>query len=156
MCFTMVRIRCDITSIAPNNGPRSGYESLFCLGDALKSNGLSLALDAVGLIPEGGVFAGAFSLWHGAAGVSNGINNLRAVKMGAGIIGTASSSQDSGWTGTAGSGLGTASIAVGLGAAQLGKAAPVLGTVLSLGSLAVDLTKTFSEQSDCVDNGKYN
>ena len=30
-----------------NNGPRSGYESLFCLGDALKSNGLSLVLDAV-------------------------------------------------------------------------------------------------------------
>lgn len=68
----------------------------------------------------------------------------------------ASSSRDDGWTGTAGTGLGTASIAVGLGAARLGKAAPVLGSVLSFGSLGVDLFKTFSEQSDCVDQGKYN
>lgn len=45
--------------VAPNKGPRGGYESLFCLGDALKKNGASLALDAasfgVGLLPGGTV-----------------------------------------------------------------------------------------------------
>jgi len=43
---------------APNKGPRSGYESLFCLGDALKSNGVNLALEAAsfaaGELPGGG------------------------------------------------------------------------------------------------------
>jgi hypothetical protein len=132
---------------APNIGPRSGYESLFCLGDALKSNGLSLALDAVGLLPEGGSVAGAFSLWHGAAGVSNGIKNLQAVKMGAGIIGTASAGNDGNTYGTV---VGAALIGV-----SLAKAAPIVGTVLSLGALGGDVYSAYQAQSACVDSGKY-
>jgi hypothetical protein len=133
--------------IAPNKGPRSGYESLFCLGDALQSNGFSLALDAVGLLPEGGAVAGAFSLWHGAAGVSNGIKNLQAVKFATGIIGTASSLSGSDSTGTA---IGVASIGT-----SLAKAAPIYGQVLSLAALGVDAYKTIKDQSACVDSGKY-
>jgi RHS repeat-associated protein len=133
--------------VAPNKGPRSGYESLFCLGDAIQSNGLSLALDAVGLLPEGGAVAGAFSLWHGAAGVSNGIKNLQTVKFGAGIISTASSGSGGDLFGSA---TGVASIA-----ASLGKAAPIYGQVLSVVSLAGDAYKTLQDQSACVDSGKY-
>ncbi len=44
---------------APNNG-RSGYESLFCLGDALRSNTPSVALDAIELIPEAEGFGKVF------------------------------------------------------------------------------------------------
>jgi RHS repeat-associated protein len=128
-------------------GNRSGFESLFCLGDALKSNGVSLALDAVGLIPAGGSASAAFSLFHGAAGVSNGTNILNRVKMGAGIIGTAGSGASNNWLGIA---TGAASIG-----ASLGKAAPVYGQVLSLGALGVDAYKTYKAQSACVDSGKY-
>jgi hypothetical protein len=147
-------LRIDKTALAPNNG-RSGYESLFCLGDALKSNGLSLALDAVGLIPEGGAVAGAFSFWHGAAGVSNGIKNLQAVKMGAGIIGAASAGNDGNAYGAT---VGVASIASSLGpkiGLALNKAAPIVGTVLSLGALGGDAYLTLKDQSTCVDSGKY-
>jgi hypothetical protein len=133
--------------IAPNNGPRSGYESLFCLGDALKSNGLSLVLDAVGLIPAGGSASAAFSLFHGAAGISNGTNILSRVQMGAGLIGTASSLNDSNTYGTV---VGVASIG-----AALGKAAPVYGQVLSGLALAGDAYKTYQDQSACVNSGKY-
>jgi hypothetical protein len=49
MCMT--RYAACVFGIAPSN-QRSGYESLFCLGDAIKSNGFSLALDSIGLIPE--------------------------------------------------------------------------------------------------------
>ena len=133
--------------IAPSKGPRSGYESLFCLGDALKSNGLSLALDAVGLIPAGGSASAAFSLFNGVAGISNGTNILNRVKMGAGIIGTASSGSSNNLLGTA---TGVASIG-----AALGKAAPIYGQVLSGISLGIDVVKTYQAQSACVDSGKY-
>jgi hypothetical protein len=46
MCMT--RYAACVFGIAPSN-QRSGYESLFCLGDAIKSNGFSLALDSIGL-----------------------------------------------------------------------------------------------------------
>jgi len=108
---------------------------------------MSLALDTVGLLPEGGVVAGVFSFWHGAAGVSNGIKNLQAVKRGAGIIGTASAGKD----GNAFAGAtGVASIGV-----ALGKAAPIYGQVLSGISLAGDAYKSLKDQSACVDSGKY-
>jgi hypothetical protein len=140
--------------IAPSNGPRSGYESLFCLGDALKSNGLSLALDAVGLIPAGGSASAAFSLFHGAAGISNGTNILSRVQVGAGLIGTASAGNavQNGGNNLDQAALVTGGLSI---AAALGKAAPVYGQLLSLGSLGIDLAKTYQAQSACVNSGKY-
>jgi len=132
---------------APDSGRQSGYESLFCLGDALKSNGLSLAFDAVGLIPAGGSASAAFSLFHGAAGISNGTSILNRVKMGAGIVGTASSSNDGNTYGTV---VGVASIG-----AAVGKAAPVYGQILSGLALAGDAYKTYKDQGACVNSGKY-
>lgn len=62
---------------APNNN-RSGYESLFCLGDALKSSGAKLGLDAAGI---------------GVALLSGGSTNVGAVKFfataGVGAVSTA-------------------------------------------------------------------
>jgi hypothetical protein len=113
----------------------------------LKSNGLSLALDAIGLIPEGGAASAAFSFFHGAAGVSNGTKMLQNVKMGAGIIGTASAGHD-------GNAYGTLVGAASMGA-SLAKATPIVGTVLSLGALGGDAYKTDQDSSDCVDHGKY-
>jgi hypothetical protein len=140
--------------IAPNKGPRSGYESLFCLGDALKSNGLSLVLDAVGLIPTGGSASAAFSLFHGAAGISNGTKILSRVQMGAGLIGTASAGNA---VQNGGDNLDQAALATGglSIAAALGKAAPVYGQVLSGISLGIDGVKTYQAQSACVNSGKY-
>ena len=133
---------------------RTGNEGLFCLGDALKSNALSLALDAVGLIPEGGVASALFSTFHGAAGISNGTKVLQRVKMGVGIVGTASAANDAQNTG---GGLEQAQAVAGIGSigASLAKAAPVVGQVLSFASLGLDLAKTYSNQSACVASGKY-
>jgi hypothetical protein len=118
---------CWLPVVGPNNR-RSGYEGLFCLGDALKSNGVSMALDAVGLIPEGGAASAAFSLFHGAAGVSNGTKILERAQVGAAIISTAGSGSDSKLFQTA---TGVALIGV-----YLGKLAPIYGQVISGISLA--------------------
>ena len=65
---------------APSNGI-PWYKNP-CVQSALAKGAASTAIDAVGLLPEGGAVAGAFSLWHGAAGVSNGINILSRVQFG--------------------------------------------------------------------------
>jgi hypothetical protein len=63
--------------IAPNNAtPR--YKNP-CVTSALAKGAASTALDSVGLLPEGGAVASAFSLWHGAAGIPNGGKILEAL-----------------------------------------------------------------------------
>jgi hypothetical protein len=57
--------------------PPAKLATLSCVQSALAKGAASTAIDAVGLLPEGGAVAGAFSLWHGAAGVSNGIKILQ-------------------------------------------------------------------------------
>ena len=52
-----------------------------CIQSAFAKGAASSAIDSVGLLPEGGAVAGAFSLWHGAAGVSNGIKILARVQF---------------------------------------------------------------------------
>jgi RHS repeat-associated protein len=139
---------------APSKGPRSGYESLFCLGDALKKNGVPLALDA------GSIAAGALPGGASTAGLVK-----TAVTAGVGSASTAYSAATSpsvsvgaanftiGFTGTAASTIGVLDSALN-GAAAF-KAIPFVGTVLSLFTTGVDVTKTFMDQSSCVDSGKY-
>jgi hypothetical protein len=43
--------------------------------------GWTTVLDAIGILPEGGTVSAAFSLWHGAAGVSNGIKFSRESRL---------------------------------------------------------------------------
>jgi hypothetical protein len=101
-----------------------------CIQSALAKGAASTAIDAIGLLPEGGAVAGAFSLYHGAAGVSNGINILSRVQFGAAIISTASA--------------GFASIGAGLA-----KLTPVVGQVLSGISVAEDLYGTYKAVAGC-------
>jgi hypothetical protein len=101
------------------------------------------------LLLEGGAVAGAFSLWHGAAGVSNGIKILQRAKFGAGIISTASAGSDASGDGAfslAGAQLATGFASIGVG---LAKATPIVGQVLSGISVAEDLFGTYKAVAGC-------
>jgi hypothetical protein len=67
--------------IAPNNAT-PWYKS--CTAQALLKGAGTTALDAIGILPEGGTVSAAFSLFHGAAGVSNGIKIQQRVAFAAG------------------------------------------------------------------------
>jgi hypothetical protein len=94
----------------------------------------SAAIDSIGLIPEGGAVAGAFSLFNGAAGVSNGINILQRVKAGAGIISTTSGLNEGS----------TASVAFGVAGFI-----PGLGQLAAGASIVNDAIKTGMAVSQC-------
>jgi hypothetical protein len=128
-----------MTFVAANN--ETPWYKNPCVQSALAKGAGSAALDAVGLLPEGGAVSAAFSLFRGAAGVSNGTKMLQNVKMGAGLISTASSGSDGNWFGGV---TGAASIA-----ASLGKAAPVYGQILSGISLAGDVYSTYKAVAGC-------
>lgn len=134
-------------SSAPSNGTPL-YKNP-CIQSALAKGAASTALDAVGLLPEGGAVAGAFSLWHGAAGVSNGIKILQRVKFGVGIISTANAGSDASQDGAlslAGAQLATGFASIGAG---LAKATPIVGQVLSGISVAEDLYGTYKAVAGC-------
>lgn len=77
---------------APNN--TTPWYKNPCVQSALAKGAASTALDAIGTLPEGGTVAAAFSLWHGAAGVSNGNKILGRVAFAGGLISTAGASHD--------------------------------------------------------------
>jgi RHS repeat-associated protein len=132
---------------APNNG--TPWYKNPCVQSALAKGAASTAIDAVGLLPEGGAVAGAFSLWHGAAGVSNGIKILQRVKFGAGIISAASAGSDASQDGAlslAGAQLATGFASIGAG---LAKAAPIVGQALSAASVLEDLYGTYQAVAAC-------
>lgn len=133
---------------APNNGTPWYHNS--CITSALLKGAGSTALDAVGLIPEGGVVAGAFSLWNGAAGISNGTKLLQGVKVGAAIVSTAYAGSDasggSGAFSVAGAQAFTGVASVG---ASLARATPVVGQVLSGLAVAEDLYGTYKAVANC-------
>ena len=117
-----------------------------CITSALLKGTATTALDAVGvLVPAGGAIegtvAGAFSLWHGAAGVSQGRNIFRGAQLAGGIVSTASAGSD-------GSGLSAGLGAAGI-AATLGKAAPLVGQVISGFSMVVDIYQTAGAIAKC-------
>ena len=145
--------------VAPSNGQRSGYESLFCLGDAIKSNALSVALDAVGLIPEAEGFTKVFENTAGyqlarTVGNSAGYRGVVATQYGMMAV-----SQGKGGVAMINGalGLGDASVEgrISTGATLAGFI-PGLGTGAAAVSLGVDAYKINKAQSACVDNGKYN
>ncbi len=86
--------------VAANNGrsisaaPSQRWYRNPCVTGALAKGAASAGIDAIGLLPEGGAVAKAFSLFHGAAGVSNGIKIVQRVKAGTGIVSTTSPLND--------------------------------------------------------------
>jgi hypothetical protein len=93
------------------------------------------------LLPAGGAVAGAFSLFHGAAAVSNGVNILQRVTFGVGLISTANSASD-------GSGLSTGLDVLGI-ATSLAQAATIVGQVISGASIVVDIYSAGKEIANC-------
>ena len=138
----------SVFGIAPKNA--TPWYKNPCIQSALAKGAASTALDAVGLLPEGGAVSAAFSLWHGAAGVSNGTKILERVQFGAGLISTANAGSDvSGSEGAFSlSGAQALTGAATIGAGLL-KAAPVVGQVLSGISVAGDLYGTYKAVAGC-------
>jgi hypothetical protein len=132
--------------LAPSNGT-SWYQNP-CITSALAKGAASTALDAVGLLPEGGAVSAAFSLFHGAAGVSNGTNILGRVQFGAALIGTANAGSDASGDGGALAGAQTLTGLASIGAG-LAKAAPIVGQVISGISVAEDLYGTYKAVAGC-------
>jgi hypothetical protein len=122
-----------------------------CIQKALAKGAATAGLDAIGLIPEGGAAAAAFSLFHGAAGVSNGTNILGRVALGGALISTAASVSDvSGPNGGAGSfaAFQTGVNALGI-AKSLFEAIPVAGQAIAGASVVLDFVGTGLEIAEC-------
>ena len=99
---------------------------------------------AIGLIPGGGAVSEGFSLFNGAAAVSNGTAILGRVQLGAGIITTANGASDT-------SALGATQTALGVGGIVLGvaKVTPVAGQIISGISVGLDLVGTGLNIAQC-------
>jgi hypothetical protein len=134
--------------MAPNN-PTPWYKNP-CLQSALAKGAASTALDSVGLLPEGGAVASAFSLWHGAAGISNGGKILERAQFGAALISTANAGSDA--QGSEGA-FSLSSTQALTGAATIGagllRAAPIVGQALSAASVLEDLYGTYKAVAGC-------
>ena len=81
-------------NVAPNNGrtnwPPTDFKPLFCSGDALAANGVSLALDAVGFFLPAKGAAGAVAMTvSGVASAFNSLYHQDGVGAGAGAAGEA-------------------------------------------------------------------
>ncbi len=116
--------------------PTPWYENP-CIRGAIGNGLLHIGIDAIGLLPEGGAVASAFSLFQGAAGVSNGINILKRVKTGVGIVSTAGGAQDTSTFGEIQTGVGVLGLV------------PVLGTGTSIVSMGLDAIRAGMDISQC-------
>jgi hypothetical protein len=132
--------------------PHTPWYQNSCVMSALGKGALSVGLDAIGLLPEGGFVSSAFSLWHGAAGISNGTRNLRGIKVAASYVSTAfATSSVSGTNGSYANGLAGTQSALGAGSivASFARATPVLGQALSGVSIGLDVVGTAMEVAKC-------
>ena len=132
------------------NTARNAIQS--CAGQAIIKGAASAGIDAIGLLPEGGVVSAAFSGFRGAAGVSNGTKVLQSVKMGVGIIGTASSASSTSG-GNSSSSKAVAGFQAGVGvlgiAKTLGAPIPVAGQFLAGVSIITDFVGAGIEVAHC-------
>jgi len=128
------------TVVAPNNGyPGSSYTKLFCAGDALRANGASTALDAVGIIPGGGNLLHGIQL--GAGVISAGISvfgEARDAALSAGGLGLAFADK--------------AGASIALHGTEL---IPVAGNILSGVSTYYDVKALAATYKSCMAGGKY-
>jgi RHS repeat-associated protein len=122
-----------------------------CIQKALAKGAATAGLDAIGLLPEGGAVSAAFSLFHGAAGVSNGTNILGRVALGGMLISTASSLSDA--SGPSGGASSFAAFQTGVNALGIAKSLfeviPVAGQVIAGVSVVGDFVSTGLEIADC-------
>ena len=139
---------------APTPAPSNGtpwYKS--CTAQALAKGAGTTVLDAIGIIPEGGTISAAFSLWHGAAGVSNGIKIQQRVSFAGGLVSSIFATNElQGANGVDASSVvaGLQAVAGGAGVAKgLAEDIPVAGQVIAAGATALDLIGTGLEVAKC-------
>jgi|HubBroStandDraft_6_1064221.scaffolds.fasta_scaffold236049_3 hypothetical protein len=136
--------------VAANNGltisaaPPTPWYKNPCIQKALAKGGASALIDGIGLFPAGGAVSAGFSLFHGAAAVSNGTAILGRVQLAAGIITTANGASNTSQLGTFQTALGVGGIVAGVA-----KAAPVVGQVISGFSVVGDFVGTGMEIAQC-------
>src|ERR1700676_162075 len=107
---------------AANNGTQQ-RTATHCLGQALKQNGISFALDVVGTIPAFG------NLVHAGAAAGRIIDGV--VAYGGGAYGVATGLKDESPVGAASTGLGLGLTLAGTALGEGANAIPVAGNVLS-------------------------
>lgn len=133
------------TRSAPNNGrtnwPPTNFKSLFCSGDALAANGVSLALDAVGFFLPAKGAAGAVAMTvSGVASAFNSLYHQDGVGAGAAAAGEAVGLTYGG--------------ALAIGASWAG-VLPGVSTVLNVGTSVGDVISTGSSYNNCMKSSKY-
>jgi RHS repeat-associated protein len=135
---------------ASNNSATPWYKNS-CIQHALLKGAATAGLDAIGLLPEGGAVAAAFSLFHGAAGVSNGTRVLGRVALGGALISTAASLSDA--SGPKGGAFSFAGLQTGVNvlgiAKSLSKAIPVAGQAIAIVSVGLDIYGAYREIREC-------
>jgi hypothetical protein len=137
-------------AVTPNNGTPI-YKT--CTAQALLKGAGTTALDAIGILPEGGTVSAAVSLFHGAAGVSNGIKIQQRVAFAAGIVSTAAAGSDlrgpqESTLSTTVTGLQAAAGGFGI-AKGLIEDIPIAGQAIATGATALDLVGTGLEVAKC-------
>lgn len=124
------------------NGPGQPQNSKGkCIAGAIGSGLLNASIDAIGLIPEGGLVStaieGAATSYKGIVKIQQGAKTIQGIKLATGIASTGLGSKDT-------SGLGIAQTATGLVGlvTTVARATPIVGQVLSGISVGLDLIKT--------------
>jgi hypothetical protein len=118
-----------------------------CTAKAIGNGLLHVGIDAIGLIPEGGLVSravGNYAGYRGIVATQQGTKALQGGKVGAGIASTGVNSEDSSGLGLAQTGLGVAGIA-----ATLASATPVVGQLISGASIVVDVIGAGKDIAKC-------
>ena len=129
---------------AANNGTQQ-RTATHCLGQALKQNGISFALDVVGTIPAFG------NLVHAGAAAGRIIDGV--VAYGGGAYGVATGLKDESPVGAASTGLGLGLTLAGTALGEGAKAIPVAGNVLSGLTGLYDAYQGYKTYQQCMAGG---
>jgi hypothetical protein len=106
-----------------------------------------VGIDAIGLMPEGGLVSRAIGNYAGYRGIvatQQGTKAIQDVKFGAGIGTTGVGTEETSATGLISTGLGVAGIA-----ATLASATPVVGQIIAGASIVVDAFSAGKEIARC-------
>ena len=130
-----------------SGGGRVPWYKNSCITGAIGSGLLHVGIDAIGLIPEGGLVSraiGNFAGYRGIVATQQGTKALQASKFGAGAATTGVGAEETSATGFISTGLGVAGIA-----ATLASATPVVGQIISGASIVVDIYGAGKEIATC-------